>query len=116
MKSTQNHLTLALTKSRVMGIGQGTSLPSTTKWVPSGGNQKGPEEGITMSLSNIIAIITLITTTAMGLPNMIVTAITLYRTLKPPPPPSTTNKQSPGVWARAGGPAPTPQEHQEGTR
>lgn len=28
MKSTQNHLTLALTKSRVMGVGQGTSLPS----------------------------------------------------------------------------------------
>lgn len=83
MKSTQNHLTLALTKSRVMGIGQGTSLPNTTKWVPSGGNQKGPEEGITMPLSNIIAIIALIITTAMGLPNMIVTAITLYRTLKP---------------------------------
>ena len=36
-----------------------------------------------MSLSNIIAIITLITTTAMGLPNMIVAAITLYRTLRP---------------------------------
>ena len=33
-----------------------------------------------MPLSNIIA---LITTTAMGLPDMIVSAITLYRTLRP---------------------------------
>ena len=85
-----------------------------------------------MPLSNIIA---LIITTAMGLPDMIVSAITLYRTLKPghgrhrkrgqrhgpagnrgATPLKTTNKQSPGVWARAGGPAPTPQEHQEGTR
>ena len=36
-----------------------------------------------MSLSNIIAIIALIITTAMGLPDTIVSAITLYRTLRP---------------------------------
>ena len=36
-----------------------------------------------MAVTEIVAIITLITTTAMGLPNTIVTAITLYRTLKP---------------------------------
>ena len=44
---------------------------------------EGPEEGITMALSNIIAIIALIITTLTSLPDMIVSAITLYRTLKP---------------------------------
>ena len=36
-----------------------------------------------MPLSNIIAIIALIITTLTSLPDMIVSAITLYRTLKP---------------------------------
>lgn len=36
-----------------------------------------------MAITEIVAIITLITTTAMGLPDMIVSAITLYRTLRP---------------------------------
>ncbi|WP_280525792.1 hypothetical protein [Actinomyces johnsonii] len=35
-----------------------------------------------MAITEITAIIALITTTAMGLPNTIVAAITLYRTLK----------------------------------
>ena len=43
---------------------------------------EGPEEGDTMAITEITAIIALITTTAMGLPNTIVAAITLYRTLK----------------------------------
>ena len=81
MKSTQNHLTL-----EHIGVElwvSGGKPPSTTKWVPSGGNQKGPEEGITMSLSNIIAIIALIITTAMGLPNTIVAVIQLWQMLRP---------------------------------
>lgn len=36
-----------------------------------------------MSLSNIIAIIALVITTLTSLPDMIVAAITLYRTLRP---------------------------------
>lgn len=66
-----------------MGVGQGTSLPSTTKWAPSGCNRKGPKEGDTMAITEITAIIALIITVVMGLPDMIVSAITLYRTLRP---------------------------------
>lgn len=31
-------------RSRVMGVGQGTSLPSTTKWAPSGCSRRGPRK------------------------------------------------------------------------
>ena len=71
-----------------MGVGQGTSLPS---WeLVSEHNRIEPLPAATgrgsgrrtMATAEIVAIIALITTTAMGLPNTIVAAITLYRTLK----------------------------------
>ena len=80
-KSTQNHLTL-----EDIGVElwvSGGTPPSTTELSPFRRQPEGAREGITMPLSNIIAIIALIITTAMGLPDMIVSAITLYRTLRP---------------------------------
>ena len=65
-----------------MGIGRPPSRPQL-KMSPLRRQSEGAREGITMPLSNIIAIIALIITTLTSLPDMIVSAITLYRTLKP---------------------------------
>ena len=63
-------------------MGVGRTPPSTTELSPFRRQPEGAREGITMAITEITAIIALIITTAMGLPDMIVSAITLYRTLK----------------------------------
>ena len=80
-KSTQNHLTNLVKDSNVIDVGQGTSLPSTTKWAPSGCNRKGPKEGDTMAITEITAIIALIITVVMGLPEAILTIIKIRQEL-----------------------------------